>query len=266
MHLGQAPVVPTGDWLRINSLHSSEAFPIQYEKVRFTPLDRFAPDCHTSRAVTSWRYSNSFASFRRTYHPAIHRPRAPNGRAYSTRSSRKQAEGPSGSNVCVCFQYANGPETLDVRKIAADFEVLMFRDPPPPEWPSPKLKHNARAAFDSAGFFNHFHVFPGRREPLQCARQGMPRIHLGGGSVDSRTANKCFGFHAVLTCRNSMRNVTQRTKFRRRALADCTICRCTGPGLKSIQYRELQDRMKTPESKVNRTIPEISRGEYGPFI
>jgi hypothetical protein len=39
----------------------------------------------------------------------------------------------------------------------------MFRDPTPPEWPSPELKHNARAAFDSAGFLNHFHVYPGRR-------------------------------------------------------------------------------------------------------
>ena len=58
----------------------------------------------------------------------------------------------------------------------------MLRDPPPPEWPSPELENNARAAFDSAGFFNHFHVFPGRREPLQRTRQGVPRVHLGGGS------------------------------------------------------------------------------------
>jgi hypothetical protein len=58
---------------------------------------------------------------------------------------------------------------LNVGKIVSDFEVLMLRDPPPPELPSPKLKHDARPAFDSAGFLNHFHVFPGRREPFQCA-------------------------------------------------------------------------------------------------
>ena len=33
-----------------------------------------------------------------------------------------------------------------------------------------------------------------------------------------------------------------------------------------IQYRESKYCLNTPKSKVNRTIPEILRGEYGPFI
>src|SRR5229473_72535 len=72
--------------------------------------------CMNKRTVTLWRYAKSLASFRRTYQPPNHRPNTPNGSAYSTQSSKMQAEGPSGSKICVCFQYANGPETWTSEK------------------------------------------------------------------------------------------------------------------------------------------------------
>ena len=144
--------------------------------------------------------------------------------------------------------------------------LLMLRDSPSPKRPSSKLEHNARAAFDSAGFFNNFHAFTRRGKPFQRVRQSVPRVHLRSGNFDSRTANKGFRFHFVSIAEHSNATRASNTKCRRRTLADCTISRCTGPGTLGIQYRESKYCLRTPESKVNRTIPEISRGEYGPFI
>ena len=158
-----------------------------------------------SRTVTSCRYSNSLASFRRTYQPAIHRPRTPNGRAYSTRSSKKTGRRSVRLKRVRVFPVSKRARNLNIGKVLAFFKVLMFRNPAPPQWPSPKLHHHARAPFDSTGFFNHNHAFPRRREPLQRPRQRMPCIHLGRRSVDSRAANKGFRFHTKLLLRNRMR-------------------------------------------------------------
>ena len=84
---------------------------------------------------------------------------------------------------------------LDIGKVAAFFKVPMLRDPLSSKRPSPKLQRNTSAAFDSPGFFNHSDVFPRRRKPLQRLRQGMPQIHLSSRGIDSRAADKCFGFH-----------------------------------------------------------------------
>src|SRR4029077_17469998 len=60
--------------------------------------------------------------------------------------------------------------------------------------------------------------------------------------------------------------VTRPTKSRHQTLADCTISRRTGPGVKSIQCGEFKYLLKTRECKTIRTIPKISRGDYGPNI
>ena len=141
----------------------------------------------------------------------------------------------------------------------------MLRDPPAPKRPLPNLEHNAGTAFDSASFLNYFNVFPGGREALQCSRRSVPRVYFSGGSGDSRTANEYFGFHVACKQHDCMMALRTNEKQARGACKLYNMAR-TGPALECIQFRWLQHRMKSSESKVNRTIPEISRGEYGPFI
>ena len=138
------------------------------------------------------------------------------------------------------------PGNLNIGKVTAFFEVLMFRNPAATEWPSPKLQHHARPPFDSAGFFNYFHVFPGRREPLERPRQGVPRIHVAGRSANSRTAYKCFRFHYLLRARNSgpllrphlaaSLRVLKKAQSRRDAGATKTFS-ATGPFRKQLSPR-----------------------------
>jgi len=76
------------------------------------------------------------------------------------------------------FPVRERTRNLDIRKVTAFFKVQMFRDPPPPKRPSPKLQDDARPAFNPAGFFDHSYVLAGRGKPLERPRQGVPRVNF----------------------------------------------------------------------------------------
>ena len=74
---------------------------------------------------------------------------------------------------------------LDIAEIAVLFVLQMFGDPALSKWPPPEPQHDARPALDSASSLDDFDVFPRRREPFQRLRQGVPGVHVDGGSLDS---------------------------------------------------------------------------------
>ena len=156
-------------------------------RVYCDPLPRLyrARQATTSRAVTAWRYSNNLESLFRTYLPANHLPKKPNGSAYSTRSSRTHACRTVRLKRVRMFPICEWPGNLNVGKIAAHFKILMFSDPSPAKWPSSKLHHDARAALDPAGSFDNFHVLAGRSEPFEGIRQRVPGIYFCCRSFDS---------------------------------------------------------------------------------
>ena len=79
------------------------------------------------------------------------------------------------------------PGHLHVGELLALDEVSMQGFPPRLERPSSQLERQAAAVADPAVARDDAQVLPGRCEPLERARTGVPGKQGGGGSVDDRS-------------------------------------------------------------------------------
>ncbi len=91
-----------------------------------------------------------------------------------------------------------GTGNLDVAEIAPLFVALVFGNPAPAKGPSSKPQHDTRSALDSSCSLDNFDVFPGRREPFERIRQGVPGVHCGCGSLNSGAVDEDFSLHESL--------------------------------------------------------------------